>query len=288
MTRETKIGLFIGMGVIILLGVFVSDHLSESQKQQSPSYSEMFKVPPPAQAARPDPAPTGTTAQAVTPTLTVPGQPVPAQPLAQNTATKPDIIHLDITKPREAIVVQGDAPAGRGAFVPVEQPKGPTADEIKRLNDLEQRARQAASGQGSSPTPTTGTGPRYHVVTESDTLSSIARQYYGKTLEWRTIHEANRALIPNPDRLIVGTKLQIPVKDTGVASPGTTATTTTAQAATAPSAGYTVQEGDTLGEIAREMLGSSARWEELLEANQDQIDSPRNLKVGMVLRIPRK
>lgn len=35
MTKETKIGLLVGMGFIILIGILVSDHLSEAQKDNS-------------------------------------------------------------------------------------------------------------------------------------------------------------------------------------------------------------------------------------------------------------
>lgn len=51
---------------------------------------------------------------------------------------------------------------------------------------------------------------------------------------------------------------------------------------------YTVKAGDTLGKIAGEVLGSSKKWEQLLDANSDQIESPEELKVGMVLKVPAK
>src|SRR5687768_7870420 len=42
MTRETKIGLFVGMGVIILVGILISDHLSVAQRQQQPEFGRAF------------------------------------------------------------------------------------------------------------------------------------------------------------------------------------------------------------------------------------------------------
>lgn len=44
MTTETKLGLLLGMGVIILVGIFISDHLSKANSQQPPGLAE--SIPP--------------------------------------------------------------------------------------------------------------------------------------------------------------------------------------------------------------------------------------------------
>ena len=49
---------------------------------------------------------------------------------------------------------------------------------------------------------------------------------------------------------------------------------------------YTVQPGDTLGGIARKHYGSSARWQDILDANRDKVKNARNLRAGTVLLIP--
>ena len=51
-----------------------------------------------------------------------------------------------------------------------------------------------------------------------------------------------------------------------------------------PSRTYTVQPGDTLGAIARNMYGSAAKYPIIAEANN--ITDPRRLWVGKVLVIP--
>ena len=50
----------------------------------------------------------------------------------------------------------------------------------------------------------------YHTVVAGDTLSSIARQYYGAAGRWGEIYEANRGRIGNPDVLIPGQRIVIP------------------------------------------------------------------------------
>jgi len=51
---------------------------------------------------------------------------------------------------------------------------------------------------------------RYHTVGTGDTLTRIAKQYYGNAGRWTDILEANRDVIRNPDNLAPGTKLRIP------------------------------------------------------------------------------
>jgi len=51
---------------------------------------------------------------------------------------------------------------------------------------------------------------RFHIVGKSETLSEVARQYYGSAAKWKKIYNANRSTIKNPDRVSPGTKLIIP------------------------------------------------------------------------------
>ena len=54
----------------------------------------------------------------------------------------------------------------------------------------------------------------------------------------------------------------------------------------APSATYTVQEGDTLRSIARQFYGNSAKWTLIYEANYDAMSGPSMISVGQELLIP--
>ncbi len=69
---------------------------------------------------------------------------------------------------------------------------------------------------------------------------------------------------------------------------GATATTTNPTATAKPGAArtYTVQAGDTLARISTKMYGSSTKWKDIYDANQDQLPSPKALKAGQVLKIP--
>ncbi len=52
--------------------------------------------------------------------------------------------------------------------------------------------------------------PIKHVVASGDSLSKIAKKYYGDSMKWKVIHEANKDLIPNPDLIYPGQILEIP------------------------------------------------------------------------------
>jgi nucleoid-associated protein YgaU len=49
-----------------------------------------------------------------------------------------------------------------------------------------------------------------YTVAKGDTLSAIAKQFYGKASAWPTIFEANRDQLDDPDRIKPGQVLRIP------------------------------------------------------------------------------
>jgi len=61
---------------------------------------------------------------------------------------------------------------------------------------------------------------------------------------------------------------------------------TPADAGNAGGRSYTVRKGDTLSHIAKAHYGAASRWQEIFEANRDQLDDPDLIHPGQVLRIP--
>ena len=51
---------------------------------------------------------------------------------------------------------------------------------------------------------------QYHDVVSGDTLSAIAKRYYGDANQYNKIFEANRPMLSHPDKIYVGQKLRIP------------------------------------------------------------------------------
>ena len=70
-------------------------------------------------------------------------------------------------------------------------------------------AEPASSLPPLTPTGTTGQSQTY-VVVSGDSLSKIAKHFYGDANKWHRIHEANSDQIKNPDLIHPGQKLTIP------------------------------------------------------------------------------
>ena len=51
---------------------------------------------------------------------------------------------------------------------------------------------------------------RYHDVVRGDTLSAIAKTYYGNAAKYPAIFEANKPMLSHPDKIYPGQKLRIP------------------------------------------------------------------------------
>ena len=51
---------------------------------------------------------------------------------------------------------------------------------------------------------------KFHIVRKTETLSDVARQYYGSPAKWQKIYNANRNVVSNPNALRPGTKLILP------------------------------------------------------------------------------
>ena len=49
---------------------------------------------------------------------------------------------------------------------------------------------------------------------------------------------------------------------------------------------YTVQSGDTLSKIAKEMYGDAMKYNDIFEANTPMLKDPNLIYPGQVLRIP--
>ena len=51
----------------------------------------------------------------------------------------------------------------------------------------------------------------YYEIVSGDTLGGIAKKFYGSASKYTRIHEANKELIPDPNRIYPGQKIKIPL-----------------------------------------------------------------------------
>jgi len=59
--------------------------------------------------------------------------------------------------------------------------------------------------------PETGSKAEYYVIKSGDTLSALAKEYYGNAMDYPRIFDANREVIKDPDKIFVGQKIRIPL-----------------------------------------------------------------------------
>ena len=59
--------------------------------------------------------------------------------------------------------------------------------------------------------PEAGSKAEYHVIESGDTLSALAKKYYGNAMDYPKIFEANREVIKDPDKIFIGQKIRIPL-----------------------------------------------------------------------------
>ncbi|MHB1048337.1 MAG: LysM peptidoglycan-binding domain-containing protein [Thermoanaerobaculia bacterium] len=63
---------------------------------------------------------------------------------------------------------------------------------------------------GGTPAATAAGAAKVHVVEKGDTLSAIAKKYYGKANAYMKIFEANKDVLTDPDKIKPGQRLRIP------------------------------------------------------------------------------
>ncbi len=140
-----------------------------------------------------------------------------------------------------------------------------------------------------------------YVVQPTETYWSISEKLYGTGAYFKALAEHNRDKVPHPDRLKVGDVIRAPTREqleqtyadlcpkpshvdaarrqamslaSGPAQYGTGKT-------------YTVQQGDTLWDIAKYELGKPARWVEIYELNKEVLgEDLDHLRPGTRLALP--
>ena len=68
----------------------------------------------------------------------------------------------------------------------------------------------SAAAPSAAPSATAVATARVHVVAKGDTLSAIAKKYYGKAGDYMKIFEANKGILKDPDKIFPGQELKIP------------------------------------------------------------------------------
>lgn len=138
----------------------------------------------------------------------------------------------------------------------------------------------AAVGSEIEPAAGAFQGEALYTVRRGDTLEGIAKRLLGDAREWTFIldrHNAASTVVPglrlinDPDFLLAGEYLAVPVTEDDAGLPGWP---------------YHVQPGDTLWGIATRMYGQGRLWPRIADANADRVPDPSRLQPGLLLFVP--
>jgi len=152
------------------------------------------------------------------------------------------------------------------------------------------------------------TTPKVYTVVEGDSLSAIAKKFYGeqegnKIANIERIYKANRHVLKSVDEICAGQKIIIPplgagphpaakVQDAfpnGLVEPVESVGRRHPLGPPAKAAAekqYVVREGDSLWRIAAEQLGDGNRYREIARLNAGILENENVLLAGMRLNLP--
>lgn|GEM_PF-2374245 len=139
------------------------------------------------------------------------------------------------------------------------------------------------------------TGTQQIVVKRDDTLwSLVSRNVAGNESTAKKVEYTAKLNNIEPSTMKEGQKLLLPLAvhkgvAPAVAQPTTQPVVQGGNAA-APKTGstrlYTVIKGDSLSTIASRLLGKGSRYKEIFALNDDRLNDPEDIQIGMTLRIP--
>jgi nucleoid-associated protein YgaU len=284
--------MLVAFGVILLMGIIVSDHLSAVRKSEPADMGGLA----PLTAAGLTNQEQDTTGQRTSP-LPMPGE--------VNTVNQPQENQGPGINPNNGAIKAPTIATGPGSTPPPDTFVLTPVNGPATNRDVIGRPTLNLESDGIIPGAPT---EKIHTVAKGDSLSSISKQYYNDPNQWKKIADANK--LTKNSQLKLGMKLSIPAATPAATPTGKPATgdkSPSTQPATQPSTNatpiissndapatdnqkfmtYTVKNGDTLAGIAAKTLGSKNKWQIILDANKETLKKPEALKAGMVLKVPR-
>ncbi len=196
---------------------------------------------------------------------------------------------------------------------------GPSGARFGRFNAARDQADIAAPGQAPVEDAWRGSAPAaaplasgadtaeplpiengMYTVQPGDSLWSVSEAVYGTGGYFKALAAHNRAVLPQSDKLTVGSQISVPPaeelqRDFPSLCPRPRKSAVVQAGATGARAGqprsgrdvYIVNDGDTLFTIARYELGKATRWAEIYELNREALGEDFDyLRPGMELLMP--
>jgi nucleoid-associated protein YgaU len=306
MTRETKIGLLVGLAFIIVIGILLSDHLTSSTEpppatllQTGNIVRQTVSTP----AGIQPPITAVVTPQQITPQQTVP-TPRELQPQTPATA----IIQVGGRNAQQApvaaqnnppITVVNDPPQQTKYSQPEPPPQqqqqvaGADAPDNALARVAQQNGEPLVSAS-SNGTQVSANGAREYTAQSGDSVSKMAAKFFGANTKANreAIIHANPSLQQDANKVIVGRTYRIPSSSNTSVAASVQAPKANTSAAIVPASNteywYTVQDGDSLWRIANDQLGDAGAIASIKELNKDILKGGETVQPNMKLRLPSK
>lgn len=186
-------------------------------------------------------------------------------------------------KSKKDVPVTYREPAFEKTMADEAPPMGPVkklkkkANRNKKISDVKSRTHEPSSSMPadtvSDVSQSYGGKTSIYIVVAGDSLAKIARRLYGDKNEWRQLAEINN--ISNPLRIFPGQVIKFPTDER----------TAKFQSKYLDGAKekVVVQPGDTLGSLAKRVMGKASYWKALWQINADKIPNPNVIRANQVL-----
>jgi nucleoid-associated protein YgaU len=241
MTRETKIGLLVGLAFIIVIGILLSDHLTSSTEPPpaplaNAGHNVRQTVTTPGSNATPPPITTVHTPQQLAPNQPVPTpgelqpRPQPVQIVQIGGPTAPTQTQPQQQQQTQPVQTQAplDSPIASAAGNTDQSQSNPNDAPIitqapsslaqvaqqhgEGLVTLDPNGRATASGSSNPSWTTSLTGAKEYKAEAGDSVSKMATKFFGSNTKTNreAIVKANPSLQQDPNKVIVGHTYMIP------------------------------------------------------------------------------
>jgi len=246
MTREHKLAIVLGFGLLLFVGILISDHFSAGQRRPTADLAANTQI----REVRPN-APISIQPLQVTGTAA----PQPAAPQRQF-AQGGDTVALP----------QGIVPVPASSSDPIGVPV-----ELYTLREGETLYKLCQSKYGN--------GNLWKELAEFNkaTIPNPTKMRAGMTVRLPAVHvlRGEAAPVPSMQQVALPQQAMQTPESAGMSSQQSVG-----------GREYVIQKGDTLGAIAARELGSAKKWDAIYQANRDRMKNPSDLRIGKALRIP--
>jgi nucleoid-associated protein YgaU len=318
MTRETKIGLLVGLAFIIVVAILLSDPVNNANEPQAAIGDTASSV----RQSLTVPAPTGSANDRSATTIITPNRAPSREPILTPTEAAQQTPQTEVSvgpsggplKPiiptpnsddSHVAMQQGASGQDNNAVVsPGTPPAHSNTDALQRAAETGGEPVVSINRDSNTPVSTNTSaspGKQRYTAQAGDTLSRMAGRLMGANTKANraAIIAANPSLKINPDRVIVGASYVIPGAATAVAAPAPS--DADAQASPAPDADqtpastekqttrwYVVKPNDNLWRIATDEVGDASAVADIISLNKDVLKGGATLQPNMRLRLPPK